>query len=184
MFSEGEVTEEVYLLHWWRKNREEVSVEIDEFHGPPLPLVERAVHAKTKGEREEKRGRGDAHDEIWCVFDVDEHPHLDRALQLARENGIKIAVSSPCIELWFQLHFQEQTAYIERGDAQRAVRDNLYPGKAPPKPVLEELDEGYELAKERAQALDKKHLGDETPAPGNPSSGVWRIVDSIRFQSG
>ena len=27
--------------------------------------------------------------------------------------------------------------------------------------------------------LDEKHRGDGTPAPGNPSSGVWRLVESI-----
>jgi hypothetical protein len=39
--------------------------------------------------------------------------------------------SCPCIELWFQLHIDDQTGYIERGDAQRAVREKLYPGKSP-----------------------------------------------------
>ena len=183
VFTEGDVTEEVYLLHWWRKNRAGVSVEIDDFHGTPLPLVERAVEAKKKGEREEKGGRGVAHNEVWCVFDVDEHPHLERALHLARDNGINVAISSPCIELWFQLHFEDQTAYIERGDAQRAVKENLYPGKSPPKSALKTMDETYDMAKGRARALEEKHRGDGTPAPGNPSSRVWKIVDSIRSQS-
>jgi hypothetical protein len=183
VFTEGDVTEETYLLHWWRKYRAGVSVEIDDFHGTPLALVERAVAAKKKGEREDKRGRGAAHNEVWCVFDEDEHPHLDQALQLARDNGIHIALSCPCLELWFQLHFEDQTAYIERHDAQRAVKDKLFPGKSPPKPALETMDESYEVARGRAQALDEKHRGDGTPAPGNPSSGVWKIVDSIRSQS-
>jgi RloB-like protein len=184
VFTEGQVTEEIYLLHWWRKFRTEVSLEIDEYHGGPLQLVEHAVAAKKRGEREERRGRGDAHDEVWCVFDVDEHPNLDRALALARDNGIKVALSSPCLELWFQLHVEDQTAYLERGDAQRAVRENLYSGKTPPKPVLDQMDQSYEVARDRAQVLTRKHRDDGTPAPGNPSSAVWELVDSIRSQTG
>jgi hypothetical protein len=182
VFAEGEVTEETYLLHWWRKHRAGVSVEIDDFRGSPLQLVQRAVAVKKQGEREEKRGRGPAHDEVWCVFDEDEHPHLDQALRMASDSGIKVAISCPCLELWFQLHFEDQTAYIERGDAQRAARDHLGCGKALTQPALEAMDECYEDAKGRAQALDEKHRGDGTPAPANPSSRVWKIVDSIRSQ--
>lgn len=182
VFTEGDVTEDVYLLHWWRKYRAGVTVEIDQFQGDPLSLVKKAVAAKKKGEREEKGGRGPAHDQVWCVFDEDEHQHLPQALQMARDNGIHIAISCPCIELWFQLHVEEQTAYIERADAQRAVREKLYSGKSPPKPALQTMDESYEVARGRAQALEQKHRDDGTPAPGNPSSGVWKIIDSIQSQ--
>lgn len=182
VFTEGDVTEDVYLLHWWRKYRTGVTVEIDRFQGDPLSLVEKAVAAKKKGEREEKGGRGPAHDQVWCVFDEDEHQRLPQALQMARDNGIHIAISCPCIELWFQLHVEEQTAYIERADAQQAVKKKLYSGKSPSKPALQTMDESYEVARRRAQALDQKHRADGTPAPGNPSSGVWKIIDSIQSQ--
>ncbi|TQS12736.1 RloB family protein, partial [Microbispora hainanensis] len=37
-------------------------------------------------------------DEYWCVFDVDEHHSLARAIELASLNSINIAVSNPCID--------------------------------------------------------------------------------------
>lgn len=179
VFVEGAVTEEDYLKHWHRRFRRQVNVEIHEFHGTPMALVERAAEEKARNEKAEKRGRGRAHDEVWCVFDVDEHPHLAGALELASRNGIRLAISNPCIELWFLLHFSEQNAYIERSAAQRTAKTHLACAKNLTDSALQKLDAGFEIAKIRAQRLDEKHRGDGTPEPGNPSSGLWRLVDVI-----
>jgi hypothetical protein len=175
----GHVTEEGYLLFWRRRARRHTLVEIHEFHGTPMSLVEKAVEVKAEEERREKRGRGRAHDEFWCVFDVDEHPHLERASELAAASGINLAISNPCIELWFLLHFADQTAYIDRRDAQREARAHLKCGKDLDDGALDSLAEHFTLARDRAQRLDEKHRDDGTPTPGNPSSGTWRVVDSI-----
>ena len=98
VFAEGAVTEETYLKYWHRRFRGQVNVEIHEFHGTPLALVTRAAETKTTNERAERKGRGRAHDEVWCVFDVDEHPHLREAIELAAARGISLAISNPCIE--------------------------------------------------------------------------------------
>jgi RloB-like protein len=176
---EGHVTEEGYLLFWRRRARRHTLVEIHEFHGTPLSLVEKAVEVKAEEERQEKRGRGRAHDEFWCVFDIDEHPHLERASELAAASDINLAISNPCIELWFLLHFADQTAYIDRRDAQRQARAHLKCGKDLDDRALGSLAENFALARERAQRLDEKHRDDGTPTPGNPSSGAWRVIDSI-----
>ena len=76
VFTEGERTEDGYLVHWRRAYRDRVLVTIDEFHGTPLSLVNHAAEAKRRETRDEKKGRGRAHDEVWCVFDNDEHPHV------------------------------------------------------------------------------------------------------------
>lgn len=180
VFAEGKVTEEGYLRHHHSRNRSAVNVQIDEFRGDPLSLVRQAIKEKKNGERDEKRGRGRAHDEVWCVFDVDQHPDLKHAVSLAREHGIRLAVSNPCIELWFLLHFQSQTAFIDRHDAQRAAERHTKSGKSLSREALSALDSNYESAKDRARRLARKHEGDGTEFPDdNPSSDVWEIVDSI-----
>lgn len=179
VFAEGEVTEEGYLNFYRRRHRGTVTLELGDFHGTPLPLVEAAVAAKERNEKLERRGRGAAHSEVWCVFDTDQHPYLTEAIALAATNGIQTAVSCPCIELWFLLHFNDQTAYIERHPAQSASRNLLGCEKALTIPALDELAVRFDEAKSRARGLDAKHSGDATPTPGNPSSGVWRLIDSI-----
>lgn len=178
VFVEGQVTEEEYLTHYRRLHRRNTTVQIDPFRGGPLQLVQQAVKAKKAEERAAKR-RGRAHDEVWCAFDVDQHPNLDEAIALAAENGVNVALSNPCLELWFLLHFAAQTAYIERHEAQHRAKEELKCGKRLVPEALARLEGAYETAKERAIALDTMHRGNGTPAPGNPSSGMWSLVDSI-----
>jgi len=180
VFAEGKVTEKGYIKHLQQANRRKVTVEVHEFNGVPMSLVRKAIATKKANAKAQGRREGDAHDEVWCVFDVDEHPELKQAVNLAREHGIEVAVSNPCIELWFLLHFEDQTGYLDRDDAQRDAEAHTRCEKTLDKAALDSLDARYETAKDRARKLEKKHTGDETHFPDdNPSSGVWRIVDSI-----
>jgi hypothetical protein len=114
------------------------------------------------------------------VFDIDEHPHVDQALQLAASSQISIAVTNPCIELWFLLHFQDQTADLHRHKAQEISSDLLGCAKVPTAAALIKLVGRYEDARRRAQALDRKHQMDGSPPRSNPSSSLWCLVDEIR----
>lgn len=116
----------------------------------------------------------------WCVFDIDEHPYVAQAVELAASSGISVAISNPCIELWFLLHFQDQTAALHRHDAQRRSCELLNCKKSPTAEALAELVTRYEDARRRAQELDRKHAGDGSPPGSNPSSGAWRLIDRLR----
>ena len=179
-FVEGLRTEEQYLTYWRRQYRGRVLVEIDPYRGGPLQLVQRAVEAQRTEAREARRGRGRAHNQIWCVFDRDEHPNFARAIDLANRHNINLAISNPCIELWFILHFENHTAYLERQAAQRRAEELLGCSKVLTESALSSLAERYEQARRRAIKLDEKHAGDASPPPSNPSSGVWRLIDMIR----
>ena len=144
-----------------------------------MTVVNRAVEQKRSEAREARRGRGRASDEYWCVIDVDRHANLGPAIEKALANDIGVAVSNPCIELWFILHFQEQAAHIERDAAQAVSKRLLGCGKTLDEQALGELMERYPEARTRAVRLDAKHLGDGRAARSNPSSGMWRLVDRI-----
>jgi hypothetical protein len=180
VFTEGLRTEPGYLRHWHRLHRERAIVAIDPFHGQPLQLVEQAAARKAADLRVARRGHGAAYDEYWCVFDVDEHPHIVRALQLAEAREINIALSNPCVELWFVLHFQDQHASVHRADAQRTSADLLGCGKILAPAALDHLVAYYGDARQRAWHLDKKHALDGSPARSSPASDVWRLIDRIR----
>jgi RloB-like protein len=180
VFTEGTKTEPLYLTYWRRLYQQQVIVSIDDFHGAPLSLVKQAAATRKHDLREQRRERGDAYNEYWCVFDVDEFPNIPEALRLPELNDINIALSNPCIELWFLLHFQDQSAVIHRADAQRKAKELLGCHKVLTPQALGQLVELYPVARDRALKLDKKHEGDGSPSRSNPSSDLWHLIERIQ----
>jgi hypothetical protein len=125
---------------------------------------------KRDSEREARRRRDDnlRFDRVWCVFDIDEHPLVPEAKQQAQANAISLAVSNPCLELWFLLHFQDRNAHIERQNVQRLCREDM-PGyqKAPD---CDAMRPHQTRAIERATQLENWQES-RANAGGNPSTG-------------
>ena len=112
---EGSITEKQYFSDL--RHHERIALDLEFMTGGvPKTLVEQAVAAKKS-----KRG----YDQIWVVFDVDEHPKLAEAQQQARSNQLSVAQSNPCFELWALLHFQDQTASLTRHHAQRLCKQYI-----------------------------------------------------------
>jgi hypothetical protein len=142
------------------------------------------VKEKRSQARDARKARGRADDEIWCVFDRDEHVHFDAAVRRATDNRINVAGSNPCIELWFMLHYEDRMAYIERRHAQACARKWLRCSKALTQDALDSMASRYDEAVKRAKALDRKHRDDGSASRSNPSSDVWRLVNSILGEGG
>jgi len=168
---EGEVTEVEYFTGLRIAERIPIELEVDP-GGDPKALVDRAV----KSARASRRAK-DPYDHVWCVFDVDEHPKMADAKQKALANKLPYALSNPCFELWILLHFQDQTASLDRHQALRLCQSHM-PGydKHLPPGVLEDL---YDDAIMRAEALIRRQQGIGDPE-GNPSTGVHELVRIVR----
>lgn len=179
-FVEGEETEERYLIDLARRYRDRTLLAVDRIHGRPYQLVQEAVARKRGAAREARRAEGRAYDEVWCVFDVDDHPNFADAVDLARRHGVQLAISNPCIEVWFILHFEEQAAFLDVTDAQRRAEAHLGCGKTLTQAALDLLAERTAEAVERARQLDRKHAGDGSPPGTNPSSGMAGLVNAIQ----
>ncbi len=179
---EGSKTEPSYLLPLVRHLRDSVIIEVDDRGAAPLTLVQRAVARKREGDQESRRQRGRAYDGIWCLFDRDEHPNIPEAFELAERHGIQVAMSNPCIELWFVLHFEDRAAFVTRQDAQRRAEHHLGCRKVLDEVATSKLHtkSAFEAARRRAEALEKKHEGDGSPRRSNPSSDVWRFIDHVQ----
>ncbi|MBK5223754.1 MAG: RloB domain-containing protein, partial [Acidimicrobiia bacterium] len=89
----------------------------------------------------------------------------------------------PCIELWFVLHFDDQAAHLERGDAQRRSKSLLSCEKVLTPAAMGQLVDRFGDASARAKSLDEKHAGDGSPPRSNPSTNMWELVNRIRQQS-
>jgi len=178
VLSEGAVTEPAYLVQWARRSRN-THIDFAESGMAPLSLVQRArEHQRTNQKRGSTR-RGDF-DEIWCIFDVDEHPNLQQAIAEARQSEIYVALSNPCFELWLILHQQDQTASLDRHKAQRLSTSlGLTDSKRLQPGAIDVLLAGYPDAKARAEALRTRHIANGSGPDANPSSNVWELIDKL-----
>lgn len=144
-----------------------VAIRIAKKHGVPATLVDEAKTLMTQGQ----------YSSVWCVFDVDNHPNLAYAKQKARDNGIDLAISNPCFELWLLIHFTDPSGSHDRKEITRRLKVHL-PGYD--KGVeYETLKPGHANAVKRARRLDKQALKCGTP-DCNPTTGVYRLVEAIR----
>lgn len=192
VFTEGKKTEVDYIKHWQRMFRHRITVIVGDKkkdHGVPLTLVNNAVKEKKGYSRQSKFTDPTNSTEYWCVFDVDTHPNLRQAVQKAEANGIRVAVSNPCIELWFLLHFQVQERSIGRHTAQGVSKEHLKCEKSLNEEALRLLEENFPTAKSRAEYLQRKHRldGSTHEADGsswrsNPSSDLFELIDRISGQ--
>lgn len=177
---EGKTTEPGYFRAFQAAFRNRlVRVDIEGHGNDPKALVERAVLLKKEANLRSRKAQDAnfSYDQIWCVFDVDDHARLADARQQARDNGIELAVSNPCFELWALLHIQEQTAYLAREKVRSLLKKHLpdYKKALP----FDRLWPGYQEAVQRAEHLDRRC--EERGCPGdNPSTGVYRLTELIR----
>jgi hypothetical protein len=131
----------------------------------PESLVRHAVEMRVHA--------SDDFDEIWCVTDVDQFD-LQPAVRLAEAEGISLAVSNPCFELWLLYHHEDRRRPVRDADEAIEALRRYVPHYA--KNALRMED----YADTRA-AIDRgrsSHDGVRSPGP-NPSSGVWRLAELV-----
>ena len=175
---EGGVTEPRYFTDLRISERALLDLDIVTA-GVPKSVVERAVELRRDGQNDARRSKDRflRYDEVWCVFDVDEHPRVAEAKQQAGDNGLEVAISNPCFELWALLHFQDRAANINRHRVQHLCRNHM-PGYEKELNYAQ-LETRYEDTARRAWRLDHIHELDGRPG-SNPSTGVHRLVAVIK----
>ncbi len=137
----------------------------------PMSLVNRAI-------KEIERSNVQ-YDEVWCVFDKDQHHNIQNAMQKAHAHNIKIAFSNPCFELWYLLYFKKQTAPLTCEQAKEKLlkympdynkaRDDLYL----------RLSDKQPLAMKRSAEIRKRHRENGSLDISNPSTNVDELKKSL-----
>lgn len=179
IFTEGKNSEPDYLRGLKKLDHiassTSVSVEISPHHGVPLTLVEHAAERVDDPEI----------DECWVVFDVEwpqHHPHLADALRLAETQGVRVAVSNPCFEIWLILHLDDHSRFLHNPEAERVSRG--LDGRSG-KSINPDLYLPHRaIAITRARRLAARHAKNGTRFPeDNPSSSMSDLVESLENQA-
>ena len=175
---EGTQTEPGYFRETRHLEHSLIELEISP-GGVPKALVDRAVEKKKDAERlaRSQKDSNLEYDEVWCVFDIDEHRLIPEAKQQAGANGIELAISNPCFELWALLHFRDQRAHIERGPLHHECKQYMpdYEKQLPSARLHPLCGDALRRASELDQWQRSRGCEGE-----NPSTGVYRLMERIR----
>jgi hypothetical protein len=178
--TEGAVTEKKYLegmIAWLKNSR--VDFKVIGGVGVPATIVQFALDLKRSAEEKSRLQRDDnlRYEEIWCAFDVDQHPKLPEVCKLAQQHGIELAISNPCFELWIWLHFDDSPGVQSPQSLQCMLRRYLPDYRKHVR--FSDVSQGYHDAVRRAEQLD--HQAQAVGRPGrNPTTGIWRLTENIR----
>jgi len=180
--TEGEVTEPEYLNGLARATKNpRVRIKVVGGVGDPKRIVEFAKDCKIEAEEQARGAKDDnlCYDEVWCVFDIDDHARTPDARQMARDNRIEVAMSHPCFELWLWLHFADQPGMKDRHKLQEMMKKHIpnYDKHVD----YSDYAAGYDEAVKRASRLDENAKLDNDEGR-NPTTGVWRLTESIRVR--
>ena len=137
--TEGSKTEPLYLGEIRKEFRLQIAnvqVQHSQYGTSPLRIMEYAEHLFVKGD-EEKNIQPRAFEQVYVVFDRDDHETYHNALAKAAalngglRNDLKQPVkfeaiaSVPCFELWLLLHFEDVHAPLHRTEVYQRLRQYL-----------------------------------------------------------
>lgn len=105
----------------------------------------------------------------FLMYDIDVPEIIER---LNNIDDSTLLLSNPCIELWFLLHYKNQTANInsERCCREMVNRNRVYKKGAIDKKLKEKLTSKIGDAINRAKALTENN---------NPSSTVYKLIEIL-----
>lgn len=178
---EGKETEPLYFESAWKERQKQNQLDPTMIVRPgkaktyPTAIVKRAIEIKESSNWDEEL------DQIWAVFDTEQagtHPDLLRAIQLAEQNQVYLAVSNPSIEYWFLLHFENTNRPFQNADQLCDALRRYIPEYNKSKPVYLWIREQLETALARAKLFrnGSKRKWEEIP---NPSTGIDILVRRI-----
>jgi hypothetical protein len=133
--------------------------------GEPIAVVLRAAEIRDDN----------AYDEAWAVCDVDEFA-TGAAIAAAGELEVGLALSLPSFEIWLILHLSEGCPGFNNAKQAGRYLKNLLPSWEKTYLKFSDFRTGVFDAVVRAERLGE-------PPDANPSTAVWRLIESLRKPS-
>jgi RloB-like protein len=130
----------------------------------PIAIINRAI-----AERQTiKADKGwEPNDTVWAVFDGDEHRHQDpqnwnMAIAQAKTQKINLAITNPCFEFWYLIHFQDAFSQMNAIAAAKKLQKHI-PNytKAQtlfPDPLLSRTSDAIQRAEKIAKQIEQTGL--------------------------
>ena len=194
IITEGEVTERMYFESVREASQvNPVTVQVvhpgcTDAEGLVRAAIQERDAAVVRDNRYEASNRDVArYDHVWVLFDTDvaaRQRQLGPALELAKNQGIHIAHSTPSAEVWLLLHFCDRPgSFLSSASVEHAVSDawgQHYDKSAQTFPKLwPALEPNIPVAVNRAAQVRRYHHDAATPFPPNPSTQLDLLVRAL-----
>lgn len=177
--SEGSKTEPNYFSEIraaYRLHTANVEVQPSELGTAPIQVVQYARELFENGDRHKNIQRR-AFEQVYAVFDRDDHDSYFNALRLAESlDGklrnsnkqsvvFKAVASVPSFELWLLLHYEDILAPLHRDVVMRRLKKHIPGYEKGAGSAFATTRERLPLAIQRAQALAARFNADSDPEP-------------------
>lgn len=154
-----------------------------------VSLIRKAQEYQKKNQMSSDNG-----DSAWVVADGDvnlnnpdpvasKNQQLKKARKLAERSEIQMAISNPCFELWYLLHFRYTTKHLKDYNAVKNELIPFLPEYEKTNDVYDQLLPMLETAVKNAKNLEKYHLNNGEQLPfeigANPYTEVYRLIESL-----
>jgi hypothetical protein len=177
---EGKKTESIYLEAvrvTWRISTAEIRVV--PLGMTPSRVVKDAIDRKEERHREARKGNEVDYDEVWCVFDRNTHGDLNAARQLAKSHNIRVALSVPCFEIWYLLHFVFTTRQFRDYDELERVLKEHIPHYDKTRNYTETLLSRLDAAFQNTRQLRRFNEDNGTTCPATDVDRLVQVMKSI-----
>jgi hypothetical protein len=149
--------------------------------GTPITIKDKARDRMAALKKEMRDNPSAKADNVWAVFDRDEHGHISDAIQGCETMGVEVAFSNPCFEVWLLLHYEDYHAADDRHQVQKRLRekDTAYDPNGSKTPNCIAIVDKVETAEQRAiNQCNQREL--EGLPLGRPSTTVYQLTQAIR----
>lgn len=193
--SEGSKTEPNYFCEIraaYRLQTANVEVRPSELGTAPIQVVQYARELFESGNRH-KNIQPRAFEQVYAVFDRDDHESYSDALRLAESLdgklkndakqfiSFKAIASVPSFELWLLLHYEDIQVPLHRDEVIQRLRRHLPGYEKGAGHVFSATRDRLEIATERAEALADRFSADTEP---EPYTAIVELVKLLMTLSG
>jgi RloB-like protein len=175
---EGKNTEPDYFGALKRHlNKQSLEIKVVPGAGVPMTVAKAAL----KESKNLKNSIGTDRDRVCAVFDRDEHPKFEEAIDFCLRNGILVGYTNPCFEVWLVWHFENYGENTHRQNVQKkfaALVPEYHPATkktADFSKLMHGLDKACDWSKHHFDARD-----DEGARYGAPSSQLHEVIECIK----
>lgn len=157
--------------------------------GVPKTVADHAIkELKDRGLHVKSRTRSvlnsfEEGDEVWAVFDRDEHPEYEESITRCKVEKVRVAHSNPCFELWLILHYQDYSKDCNHKTVQKDLGGICKEYSRKNKTVDCSKIVPEIIAAEKRAAVQLKNRNEEGNSFGPPSTTVGRLTARIRAAS-